>query len=102
MAQEYLGTAEGSLERSKLEQQFGRVLIRRLISQYEEEKANLQWLIESTMKCPGCRCYVEKNMGCNHVRFMFRILNGPLNVVVDEMLEVFATLLLSLWDATGC
>jgi len=68
LALEYLGTAEGSREREKLEQQYGRVMIRRLINQYEEEKANLQWLGESTMKCPGCHCYVEKNMGCNHMK----------------------------------
>lgn len=69
-ALEYLGTAEGSPKREKMEQQFGRVNVRRLIKHYKEEKANLQWLSESTMKCPGCHCYVEKNKGCNHVRFI--------------------------------
>lgn len=69
LALRYLGTAEGSPERKTLEQQFGRVNIRRLINQYEEEKANLKWLAKSTMQCPGCHCHVEKNMGCNHVRF---------------------------------
>jgi E3 ubiquitin-protein ligase RNF14 len=70
LAQEYLGAAEGSAEREKMELQFGRVMIRRLINQYEEEKANLQWLSKSAMQCPGCRCHVEKNMGCNHVRYI--------------------------------
>lgn len=68
LVQEYLGTAEGSLARKRLEQQLGRVNIRRLLGRYEEEKANLQWLDASTMKCPGCQCHVEKSMGCNHMK----------------------------------
>lgn len=76
LASEYLGAAEGSPAREKLEQRFGRVNLRRLIAQYEEEKANLQWLAASATKCPGCHCYVEKNMGCNHVSLLFYFF-GP-------------------------
>ena len=66
----YLEAAEGSPVREELEQRFGRVNIERLICRYEEEKANLRWLTSSATKCPGCCCYVEKNMGCNHVSFV--------------------------------
>jgi len=67
IALKYLGAEEGSPERIALEQRFGRANIRRLVATYEEEKANLQWLEQSTMMCPGCRCHVEKTLGCNHV-----------------------------------
>ncbi len=59
---------EGSAERAKLDQRYGRANIRRLIAAYEEEKANMEWLKKSAMMCPGCQCYVEKAKGCNHVR----------------------------------
>lgn len=71
LATEYLEAAEGSPKRERMERRFGRVNLRRLIAQYEEEKVNMQWLNESTTKCPGCQCYVEKSMGCNHVRYSF-------------------------------
>ncbi|KAF9042083.1 hypothetical protein BJ165DRAFT_1349187 [Panaeolus papilionaceus] len=67
IALKYLGAEEGSPERIALEQRFGRANIRRLVATYEEEKANLQWLEQSTMMCPGCRCHVEKTLGCNHM-----------------------------------
>jgi E3 ubiquitin-protein ligase RNF14 len=68
LALEYLRTAEGSPARKRLEQRLGRVNIRRLIKRYEEDKANLKWLATSATQCPGCNCYVEKSMGCNHVK----------------------------------
>ncbi|KAF8971578.1 hypothetical protein BDZ97DRAFT_1787188 [Flammula alnicola] len=67
LALEYLAADEGSDERAKLEWRYGKANIRRLVATYEEEKANLDWLTSSTMMCPGCQCYVEKTMGCNHM-----------------------------------
>ena len=57
-----------------MEQRFGRVAIRRLVAQYEEDQANLEWLTKFTTKCPGCCCHVEKTKGCNHVRDLLLIL----------------------------
>jgi len=68
LALDYLGTAEGSPKREKLEQQFGRMNMRRLIGHYKERKATLKWLAQFTIQCPGCHCHVEKNMGCNHMK----------------------------------
>jgi len=67
LALEYLEAEEGSEERRKLERRFGKANMRRLVTTYEEEKANLQWLKSSAMMCPGCQCYVEKTLGCNHM-----------------------------------
>ncbi|PPR01177.1 hypothetical protein CVT24_006053, partial [Panaeolus cyanescens] len=85
IALEYLAAEEGSQTRVTLEKRFGRANIRRLVATYEEEKANLQWLEQSTMMCPGCRCHVEKTLGCNHV---------------DDVLEMQDALLLQMWDST--
>ncbi len=71
LALEYLGAEEGSGKRVELERRFGKVNLRRMVATYQEEKANMEYLKSSTTMCPGCRCNVEKNMGCNHVSFLF-------------------------------
>jgi len=69
LALDYLGAEAGSEKRAILERRFGKVNLRRMVATYQEEKANMEYLKSSTTMCPGCRCNVEKNMGCNHVRF---------------------------------
>jgi E3 ubiquitin-protein ligase RNF14 len=75
LALDYLGAEEGSEKRAVLERRFGKVNLRRMVATYQEEKANMEYLKGSTTMCPGCRCNVEKNMGCNHVSFF--VLDGP-------------------------
>ncbi|CAA7264695.1 unnamed protein product [Cyclocybe aegerita] len=67
LALEYINAKEGSASRSTLEWRFGRANILRLVATYREEKANLEWFKSSTTMCPGCRCFIEKTMGCNHM-----------------------------------
>ncbi|TFK41398.1 hypothetical protein BDQ12DRAFT_647377 [Crucibulum laeve] len=64
---EYLAADEGSFEQIALERRFGRTNIQTLVTKYQEEIANKEWLESSTMACPGCECHVEKNLGCNHM-----------------------------------
>lgn len=64
---QYLALPEGSAEREVLEHRFGRNNIRKLVTKFEEERANKQWLEDSTMSCPNCHIHVEKSLGCNHV-----------------------------------
>ncbi|KAJ3508059.1 hypothetical protein NLJ89_g5962 [Agrocybe chaxingu] len=67
LALEYINAKEGSTARATLERRFGKANILRLVATYREEKANLEWFKSSTTMCPGCRCYIEKTMGCNHM-----------------------------------
>ncbi|KAI0728629.1 hypothetical protein C8Q72DRAFT_994450 [Fomitopsis betulina] len=64
---QYLALPEGSAEREVLEHRFGRNNIRKLVTKFEEERANKQWLEDSTMSCPNCHIHVEKSLGCNHM-----------------------------------
>lgn len=31
------------------------------------DESSLQWIIENTKRCPGCRSAIEKNGGCDHM-----------------------------------
>lgn len=64
---EYMALPESSPSRLLLERRYGRSNILRLVAKVEEERANLEWLENSTMACPFCHVHVEKSMGCNHV-----------------------------------
>ncbi|KAF8898348.1 hypothetical protein BD779DRAFT_1431073 [Infundibulicybe gibba] len=64
---EYLGLPENSPAREAIESRFGRGNILKLVAAYEQEKLNKAWLETSTTACPGCRVYVEKSLGCNHM-----------------------------------
>ena len=58
---------EGSEERATLQRRFGRGNLEKLVLQFEEDRANREWLDKSTMACPGCGVHTEKSTGCNHV-----------------------------------
>jgi len=64
---EYMELPEDSPERMILERRFGKKNIQKLVSKFEEEQANKQWLEQSTMDCPSCHVHVEKSLGCNHM-----------------------------------
>lgn len=64
---EYMESPEGSARQREMEIRYGRNNMQRLVKQYKEGRANKEWLKNSTKECPGCRVYVEKSMGCNHV-----------------------------------
>ncbi|KAJ7139888.1 hypothetical protein C8R44DRAFT_660565 [Mycena epipterygia] len=64
---EYLALAEDSKERRLMEVRFGAQIIRKLVSNYEDEQLNKKWLAASTMSCPGCSLNIEKSLGCNHM-----------------------------------
>jgi E3 ubiquitin-protein ligase RNF14 len=68
---EYMALPEGSAKRRLLEQRYGKANLVRLVARLEEERANRKWLEESATACPYCNVYVEKSMGCNHVRNSF-------------------------------
>lgn len=70
LVSEYMNLDENSVERVRIERQYGKAVILRLLAKYEEEKSNTEWFKSSTMPCPGCRVNVEKSIGCNHVRFL--------------------------------
>ena len=67
---EYMALPESSPSRLLLERRYGRSNILRLVARVEEERANLEWLENSTMACPFCHVHVEKSMGCNHVSWL--------------------------------
>ena len=58
---------EGSEERETLQCRFGKRNLEKLVRQFEEDRANREWLDKSTMACPGCGLHTEKSVGCNHV-----------------------------------
>jgi len=62
---------EGSKERTVLQHRFGKRNLEKLVRQFEEDRANREWLDKSTMACPGCGVPTEKSMGCNHVCHSF-------------------------------
>jgi E3 ubiquitin-protein ligase RNF14 len=53
--------------REAMERKYGAKTIKRLVDQYEEEKANSEWKEANTTACPQCEIYVEKSAGCNHM-----------------------------------
>jgi len=104
LAKEFIEAPEGSSKRVELELRFGKVNIRRLVANYQEEQANLELLKSSTTICPGCQCHVEKMTGCNHVgpdcdplRF-----NLTIRICADDVLEMPAAFLLSMWAEAEC
>ena len=58
------GTPE---EQALLELKFGKANIRRLVSAFEEDRQNSEWLNANSMGCPGCAVRVEKSAGCSHM-----------------------------------
>ncbi|KIO27817.1 hypothetical protein M407DRAFT_72672 [Tulasnella calospora MUT 4182] len=64
----YILAEPNSAERLRLERQYGKRQILKLVAAHEEAKANNAWLKQNTMACPGCRINVEKTMGCNHMK----------------------------------
>lgn len=96
----YLGLKEGSEAKITLQRRFGKNNLERLARQYEEERANREWLDKSTMACPGCGVHTEKSAGCNHVCHFFRLLLRSacdLRTPLDDMWKMLAALLLSMW-----
>ncbi|KAI0082237.1 hypothetical protein K474DRAFT_1688223 [Panus rudis PR-1116 ss-1] len=63
----YIELPEGSPERVAMERRYGRANLQRLVAQYEEDKANQEWLKAQTTACPSCEVRVEKSHGCNHM-----------------------------------
>lgn len=53
--QQYMSLPEHSPSRRALEQRYGKANIARLVRKYEEEKANREWLENSTTSCPSCQ-----------------------------------------------
>jgi len=64
---EYMETTKDSGLRKSMERQYGKRNLERLVTKYEEDRANREWLEKSTMSCPSCHVHVEKSMGCNHM-----------------------------------
>ncbi|KAG9019618.1 translation termination inhibitor protein itt1 [Tulasnella sp. 427] len=64
----YISAEPDSPERLRLERQYGKRQIQKLVVEHNEAKANKAWLEQNTMACPGCRTNVEKTMGCNHMK----------------------------------
>ena len=97
LVKEYLDLPEDSPERRALERKFGAGIIARHVREYEEERSTKAWLENSTTECPGCRVYVEKSLGCNHVRtFYFDGCEGRLIKTIDDVREMPTAFLLSL------
>jgi len=85
-----------------LQRRYGKGNLEKLVRQFEEERANREWLEKSTMACPGCGVHTEKSMGCNHVCHFFR-LHDRLEVIhgrTDDLWKMLAALLLSVWWKT--
>ncbi|KAH9996570.1 hypothetical protein BJV77DRAFT_987685 [Russula vinacea] len=64
---EYMGSMKDSAIRKTMERRYGKKNLERLVTKYEEDRANRAWLEKSTMSCPSCHVHVEKSMGCNHM-----------------------------------
>ncbi|KAN0063392.1 hypothetical protein ACQY0O_004558 [Thecaphora frezii] len=67
VVERYRALAEGSWERDQMEMTFGKQQLVMLVQRWEEEEASRAWMKERTTPCPGCRVYVEKSFGCNHM-----------------------------------
>lgn len=95
LALAYLNAPEFSEKREEMERRYGKTNLTKMLAIYQEEKANLDYLRSSATQCPGCRCYVEKNMGCNHVSSAHVLASFiPNALFTDDLLEMLATLLL--------
>ncbi|KAI0639186.1 RWD-domain-containing protein [Trametes polyzona] len=65
---EYMALPEDAPARKAMEARFGRLLLKKLVDEYEEERAFQEWLEKSTgTACPTCDLRVEKASGCNHM-----------------------------------
>ncbi|KAI0762769.1 RWD-domain-containing protein [Fomes fomentarius] len=65
---EYMALAEDSPERKRMEMRYGRSMLKRLVEEYEQERAFREWVEQKTgTPCPGCDLRVEKHSGCNHM-----------------------------------
>ncbi|KAI9057191.1 RWD-domain-containing protein [Trametes sanguinea] len=65
---EYIAMPEGSVERKRMEMRYGRAALKKLVDEYEQERAFYEWLERSTgTSCPTCNLRVEKSAGCNHM-----------------------------------
>ncbi|KAI0735402.1 RWD-domain-containing protein [Earliella scabrosa] len=65
---EYMSLQEDSPERRRMEVRYGRSMLKKLVDEYEQERAFHEWLDEKAgMPCPGCELRVEKHSGCNHM-----------------------------------
>jgi len=81
----YMELGEGSKEKAILQQRFGKGNLEKLVRQFEEDRANREWLDKSTMACPGCGVHTEKSMGCNHVCYFVRLLRDRLLISESQM-----------------
>lgn len=54
LVEEYKSYAEGSDGRAQMERRFGKANLLRLVSAFEEQKANEAWLEGNSVKCPCC------------------------------------------------
>lgn len=100
---EYTAMPEGSQGRLLLERRYGRANILRLVAKAEEDRANREWLENSTMACPFCHVRVQKSMGCNHVSRLTCTLGERehSDVKIDDVCKVQASFLLPLWVQVG-
>lgn len=100
----YMELKEGSEGRKLLQRRFGKGNLEKLVRQFKEDKANMEWLEKSTMACPGCGVHTEKSVGCNHVCHSSplhdRLVIYALRIT-DDVRKVFATFLLSVWRKTA-
>ncbi|PWN49858.1 RWD-domain-containing protein [Violaceomyces palustris] len=67
LLEKYLATEEGSPERQRLENTYGKAFLEKFIKQHEEDQANKKWLEEHATPCPSCGVRIEKSFGCNHM-----------------------------------
>ncbi|KAF8624853.1 hypothetical protein AX15_005733 [Amanita polypyramis BW_CC] len=67
LAMEYLAAEEGTERRLEIERQYGKAVVRRVVRDYTDTMANMEYIKRNTTACPECSTAVEKSLGCNHV-----------------------------------
>ncbi|TFK57437.1 hypothetical protein OE88DRAFT_1651154 [Heliocybe sulcata] len=64
---DYLAHEPGSPARLQIESRYGKNNVKRLVLQYDEDKANREYMQKETTTCPSCDVNVQKSHGCNHM-----------------------------------
>ena len=93
---EYLSSEDGSPARKNLEARYGAKNLAKLVSRWQEEKANRDYFEENSTSCPHCSVRVQKSHGCNHVSTVNQtVLELPADPrISDDMCKVQDPLLL--------
>ncbi|KAJ2706248.1 hypothetical protein FB645_001764 [Coemansia sp. IMI 203386] len=60
--------SEDPMMRIKMEKQYGKTALQRMLAMYDRDNASLKLIRESTQKCPKCDLRIQKAYGCNHMQ----------------------------------